>query len=80
MQVEVATLDVGGNVVLTLTARGIEEDRLVYVLDLYARNQEPSPTTWDHIFRWQNAAREAIKSAFELAITEEARCLFWREE
>ncbi len=79
MQVEVGTLDHGGNVVLTLTAKGLEEGRPVYVLDLYARSQAPGPPDWDYVRDWQDAAHEAVKAAFEMAITNDARSLFGRE-
>ena len=79
MQVEVESLGVGGNVVLTLTARGLEDGCPVYVLDLYARSQAPGPPSWDYIRDWQDGAHGAVKAAFEMAITEDARVLFGRE-
>jgi len=79
MQVEIETLEAGGNVVLTLTAKGLEEDHPVYVLDIYARTEEAAPPTWDRIRQWHEAAHGAVISAFELAITDRARELFGRE-
>ena len=76
MQVEVESLGVGGNVVLTLTAKGLEDDCPVYVLDLYARSQAPGPPGWDYIRDWQDGAHEAVKAAFEMAITDDARVVF----
>ena len=76
MQVEVESLGVGGNVVLTLTAKGLEDGCPVYVLDLYARSQAPGPPSWDYIRDWQDGAHEAVKAAFEMAVTEDARVLF----
>ncbi len=80
MQVEIQTLGVGGNVVLTLTAKGVEDGHPVYVLDVYARSQAPGPASWDYIREWQDEAHEAVKAAFEMAITEAARDLFGRED
>jgi uncharacterized protein (TIGR04255 family) len=80
MQVEIQTLGVGGNVVLTLTAKGMEDGNPVYVLDVYARSQGPGPATWDYVRGWQDQAHEAVMAAFELAITDAARELFGRED
>ena len=80
MQVEVGTLGVGGNVVVTLTAKGIEDGLPVYVLDVCARSQAPGPATWDSIHRWQDEAHKAVMAAFEMAITDLARDLFGRED
>ena len=80
MQVEVETLEAGGNVVLTLTSMGAEDGHPVYVLDLYARSHARGPATWDDIRRWQDEAHEALKAAFEMSITEDARALFGKEE
>lgn len=80
MQVEVETLAVGGSVVLTLTALGIEDSRAVYVLDIYARSQTQRPADWETIRAWHDAAHASVMAAFELAITNDARDLFGQEE
>lgn len=79
MQVEVETLGVGGNLVLTLTSKGLEDGCPVYVLDLYARSEAPCPPDWAFIGSWQDESHKAIMAAFEMAITDDARRLFGKD-
>lgn len=72
-----------GQVVLALAYQGIDASgQLAYMLDLYARSIDnpPVPFAWEVGKAWQDVAHDAVKRAFEFAITDRCRELLEREE
>ena len=80
MQVVAKELELGGQVVLTLTAQGDDADRPVYILDAYAQSAPGLEPAWAAILAWHDEAHAAIKECFELSITDESRELFGRDD
>jgi uncharacterized protein (TIGR04255 family) len=82
IQMEVATLPVGGNLMITLAYQGPAGDGHQYLLDLYARVGENPPIQfgWAGVSAWQQAAHEAIEKAFEEPLTERCREMLGREK
>lgn len=82
IQTEVATLPVGGNLMITLAYQGPVGGSHQYLLDLYARVGENPPIEfrWTELSAWQQAAHEAIEKAFEEPLTARCREMLGREE
>ncbi len=71
-----------GQVTISLRYAGKDGLRPVYFLDLYAHwtDNLKSDFSWTSVKTWQDEAHEAVKCAFEAAITELCRKLLGREE
>jgi uncharacterized protein (TIGR04255 family) len=71
-----------GQVTISLHYAGKDGLRPVYFLDLYAHwtDNLKSDFSWTSVKTWQDEAHEAVKRAFEAAITERCRKLLGREE
>jgi uncharacterized protein (TIGR04255 family) len=81
IQMEVATLPLGGNLMVTLAYQGPVGDSHQYLLDLYARvgDERQIPFRWAEVSAWQQAAHAAIEKAFEEPLTERCREMLGRE-
>jgi len=71
-----------GQVVLSLYYAGLDSQRPLYFLDLYARSSENPGIAFDWLVAkaWQDEAHEGITRAFEHAITDTSRQLLERED
>jgi uncharacterized protein (TIGR04255 family) len=82
LQLQVGEVVQGGTV-LSLIFQGLDAGKKpLYLLDLYVRsiNNPDIPFQWDEMRVWQDAAHQAIATAFESAITDRCRELFVEKE
>lgn len=82
MQLQVGEV-VRGTTILALVFQGLDAGtRPIYLLDLYVRTPESPDIAfeWEEMRAWQDAAHQAIVTAFEGAITDRCRDLIGREE
>ncbi len=71
IQIETLPGEKQGRVVQTLSFQGLEENRPIYILDLYAQTQNmpPIPFAWETVRQWQRDAHVPIEHAFNFALT-----------
>lgn len=82
LQMEMATLERGGNAMMTLAYQGLTEGKHQYLLDLYARVGGTAGIAFKsaEMISWQRAAHLAIEKAFEEPLTDKCRRMLGREE
>ena len=82
IQIETLPGESQGRVMLTLVFQGFEENKPVYILDLYAQTPK-SPFIafdWESVSKWQRNAHIPIENAFNSALTAKGQDFFGLEE
>jgi uncharacterized protein (TIGR04255 family) len=71
-----------GQVMMTLSFKGIEAEKPTYLLDIYARTPDDPQISfnWPEVRAWHDNAHEAVKRGFEFAITDQCRQFLGPEE